>query len=113
MAQVTGQVAGVTGRVQVEATADGPSTILLSTLDHPEWEATLVGPDGPRLVPIRRAFGNGRGGGWQAVDLPGPGRWRLGLVYRGRDVYLGLRVSALAWAAWLAAFGYATMRRHR
>ena len=103
----------VPGRVQVEATADGPSTILLSTLDHPEWEATLVGPDGPRLVPIRRAFGNGRGGGWQAVDLPGPGRWRLGLVYRGRDVYLGLRVSALAWAAWLAAFGYATMRRHR
>ena len=100
-------------RVRVEATADGPSAILVSSLSHPGWRATLDGPGGPRPVPIRRAFGDERGGGWQAVDLPGPGRWRLDLTYPGLEVYWGLAVSAVAWALWLVAFGSAIMRRVR
>ena len=39
-----------------------------------------------------------------AMVVPGPGRWTLALRYRGRDVAIGLAVSALAWSCWLLSW---------
>ena len=82
--------------VAITATAEGPAVLLIARLDHPEWRASLIGPDGAanpaRIVRVL--------GGWQAVRLPGAGRWFVRLDYRGGPERWGLALSALAWAGW-------------
>ena len=66
--------------------------VVVSVLADPEWGAHWS--DG-RSDRIARAFG-----GWMAVRAKEAGG-TLRLAYRGRDVRLGLAVSALAWLAML------------
>lgn len=93
-------------RVEISISVNGPGFVVLSQLDYPEWRATLTGPDGPQTVPIRRVFGRKGGGAWQAVEIPSTGSWSLRLDYDGRDVLLGLMISALAWPLVVLAFAW-------
>jgi hypothetical protein len=77
---------------------------VISELADPEWEAVWTGPVGDRPAVLSRAFGAPGKGAWQAVAVPGPGRWTLRMMYRGRDVTVGLAVSATAAA--LGALAY-------
>jgi hypothetical protein len=99
--------------VSVDLDADGPGMVIFSQLDDPEWRAVLRGPAGAESVPIRRVFASGgpEQGGWQGVRVPGPGRWTVELVYRGRAAMSGLAVSAVAWVAWLVAYWSLVPRR--
>jgi hypothetical protein len=88
----------------LEFHTDGPSLIVLSELADPEWQATLSGPGGERVGPVNRAFGRPNSGAWQAVQIPESGDWSLRLTYRGRDVYIGLGVSAVAFLVFAVLF---------
>jgi hypothetical protein len=91
----------------------GPNLVVVSNLYDPQWAARWVGGDGAaRPAEVAPAFA-GRSGGWQAVRVPGPGRWRLLLEYDARAERLGLAASAVAWAAWLAAWSWPRRRRAR
>ncbi len=80
-------------RVHTEASA----MILISQLADPEWQAVWRGLEGERVGTITRAFGRANQGAWQLVQVPGPGDWTLRISYRGRDVYVGLIISAISW----------------
>jgi len=92
---------GEPGAASVALTTEGPALVLISQLADPQWEAVWTGPGGDRPALVRRAFGQPGRGAWQAVEVPGPGRWTLRLRYRASDVLTGLVVSALAAAAGL------------
>ena len=77
--------------------ADRPSLLVLSQLADPEWQAFLVRSE--ETVPCEPlpAFRGPDGGAWQAIRIPEAGDWSVRMVYRGRDVYQGLAISAVAW----------------
>src|SRR5262249_30880030 len=91
--------------LEVEVRVQGPAAVVISQLADPEWQALLRGPRGDRPAVIERVFG-----GWQAVGVPGPGHWRLVLRYRGRDVAIGLAISAVAWSCWLLTWPWPRRR---
>lgn len=95
-------------RVEIAVEADGPSVVIVAQLADPAWRATWVGPDGQqRPAEIAPAFALKRQGprpeekGWQAVTVPGPGRWTLRMEYDDRAVSAGLAVSGVSWLVWL------------
>ena len=71
--------------------AGGPGSLVLAQLDYPRWRATVGG----KVSPIARAFG-----GWQAVPIPGAGRWEVEFRYDASRDWACLAVSGLAWGAW-------------
>ncbi|HWE38535.1 MAG TPA: hypothetical protein VG406_18335 [Isosphaeraceae bacterium] len=91
--------------LEVTVVADRPCWVLVTQLDDGDWRAEWRGEGRSSPAPIETVFG-----GWQAVRLPEPGHWTLRLSYRGRAVWQGLAVSALAWACWVV-FGVVLWRR--
>ena len=93
-------------RLELDVRAEGPAVVIVSQLAHPQWRAHWSGQGGVNAAPIARVFGGRRPweGAWQAVEVPGPGAWTLGMGYDDRDVRTGLAVSAAAWASGLAAY---------
>jgi hypothetical protein len=85
--------------LEIFVEAEEPGVVLITQLDHPEWSGRWSGPDGERPASIVRAYG-----GWQAVEIPGKGPWTLHLEYLGRDVWTGLKASAIAWTIGVLAF---------
>ncbi len=100
-------------RVEVEVPDVGEGYVLLTQLDDPEWRAVWRGPSGERPATIVRLFVNESGAGWQGVRVPGPGRWTLRLVYRGRAAAEGLAVSGVAWLGWFLAYWWVAKRQTR
>jgi hypothetical protein len=90
-------------RLEIAINTDGPAIVLITQLDDPEWHARLIGPDGERSTRVDRLFGD-RLAGWQGVDIPRSGRWRLILTYQGRGALRGLAISVVAWSAWVLAY---------
>ncbi len=90
----------------VEA-GDLPAAIVLTQLAHPDWKGTWRGPEGSQEASIVRVLG-----GWQGVQVPGPGTWTLQLRYDGQSVRIGLALSALAWLLWCLGFFW-TVRQGR
>jgi hypothetical protein len=97
-------------RVEIAVEADGPAVLIVAQLADPAWRATWVGPDGPRPAAIVPAFALPRQGarpeekGWQAVAVPGAGRWTLRLDYDDRAVAASLVVSGVSWLVWPLGF---------
>jgi hypothetical protein len=91
-------------RVTLEVEADGAGFVLITQLDDPNWEGTWSGPAGERPAALVRLFGNAQGAGWQATQVPGPGRWTLRLAYRPRSATRGLAASLVAWCLWAMAY---------
>jgi hypothetical protein len=89
-------------RVTVEAT--GPAAVVLSQLADPQWQGSWIGPGGERPATIVPVFARPGERGWQALTVPGPGRWTLQLEYRARDVQEGLIVSGLSFLIGLGVF---------
>jgi len=90
--------------LEVILTAKGADTALVSVLFDTEWRGRWVDPWGnEQPATLCRVFARppSAPGGWIAATAPGSGIWTLRLDYRGRDVQVGLGVSALAWLAWL------------
>jgi hypothetical protein len=92
--------------LEVTVIADRPGWVLVTQLDDGDWRAEWARDGRSERAPIATVFG-----GWQAVPLPEPGRWMLRLSYRGRAVWQGLSVSALAWVAWVAVGAVLWRRR--
>jgi len=78
--------------LEVDLPGGRPGWIVLSVRFDPEWHATWG--DG-RPAEVVTAFG-----GWMAVRAPATAG-TLRLAYRGRDVRIGLGISAAAWLAML------------
>jgi hypothetical protein len=95
--------------VRVELETGEPGVIILSRLHDPLWRATLERGGIRQTATVDRVFGTRGAGAWQAITLPGAGRWTVDLVYSGSDVWLGLAVSGAAWVIWGALF----WRAHR
>jgi hypothetical protein len=74
-----------------------PSILVLSQLADPEWQAVLERNGQTTVCEPLPAFPGPDGGAWQAIRIPEAGEWSVRMVYRGRDVYQGLAISALAW----------------
>jgi hypothetical protein len=95
----------------ISVTAEGRAWVLVSQLADPQWRARwldLTGPwaNEPEILPTFRK--SVEAGGWQRIEVPGPGRWRLRLEYDTSDIAFGLAVSTVAWTAWMmAAFSIA------
>ena len=84
-------------RLDVTVEAGGPAALVVTQLADPQWQARWIGPDGrERPAAIVPVFVRPGEHGWQAVTLPGPGRWTLQMEYVARDVQLGLIVSGLS-----------------
>jgi hypothetical protein len=78
--------------------------LIVSQLADPQWKAELIGPDRRRAMPapILSTFRKANEpGGWQRVDIPGPGRWTLRLEYEAHDIAHGLAISTMAWIVWI------------
>ncbi len=78
--------------------------VIVSQLADPQWQARWIGLDGqgeydgPILPTFRKG---GEPGGWQRVEVPGPGRWTLRLNYDAHDVAEGMAISIIAWVSWI------------
>ena len=92
-------------RLVINVTAEGPSLVVISELADAEWRAEWLGLRS-RVGPptIERAFGRANQGAWQAVKVPEAGEWTLRIVYQGRDVSLGLMISGISGALFVALF---------
>ncbi|HKM53738.1 MAG TPA: hypothetical protein VJY33_10030 [Isosphaeraceae bacterium] len=91
--------------LDIEIEAEEPGWVIITQLADPQWQARWVDEAGEelpaRILPsFLRKLSDG---GWQRVELPGPGRWSLHMEYVARDVRDGLAISALAWALWCLA----------
>jgi hypothetical protein len=99
--------------LEVALDADAPGCVIISQLADPQWKGRWTGRDGQAEAPadIRPTFRREEsGGGWQRVEVPGPGRWILHLDYVARDVFMGLVTSAAAWLIWIATLAFAVVR---
>jgi hypothetical protein len=78
------------------------SWVIVTQLHDPGWCGEWVDPDGTRAATVVPAFRTlpASSGGWQAIKVPGPGRWTLRLWYEGRAAWRGLAASGVAWAVW-------------
>lgn len=81
---------------QLVVRATGPAILVIAMLADPQWRLSVKGPSTIRNATPLRAFGRANQGAWQAVVIPGAGRWVIQLHYEGSDVLLGASVSALA-----------------
>jgi hypothetical protein len=101
--------------LSVEIEAEEPGWVIISQLADPQWQARWADEAGEelpaRILPtfLRKPSD----GGWQRVELPGPGRWTLHIEYIAKDVRDGLAISALAWALWCPAAVLAAIRSLR
>jgi hypothetical protein len=91
-------------QLEIDVKAEGPALVLVSQLADPQWQAHWQGPAGTQPATIAPVLRRAGPGGWQAVKVPGPGRWTLRLEYSARDVRDGLAVSGVAWVLGFAAF---------
>ena len=91
--------------LNIEIEAEEPGWVIITQLADPQWQARWVDEAGEelpaRILPtfLRKPSD----GGWQRVELPGPGHWRLHVDYVAKDVRDGLAISAVAWALWSLA----------
>jgi hypothetical protein len=84
-------------RLEVDVEAGGPAAVIVAQLSDPQWQARWIDPGrGEQQAPVRPVFTDRSGYGWQAVDVPGPGRWTLRLEYVARDVQAGLIISGVS-----------------
>ena len=97
--------------MEVVGRATGPGFVILSVLDDPEWRVADLG--GAATETIHRVFATPSGGAWQSVRIRAAGPIRLEWTYRGTAARTGLKLSAIAWAAWLAAMSVAWRRGRR
>jgi hypothetical protein len=82
---------------ELSVDTEQPSLVVLSELADPQWQPVWSDTSGEsRPAIVERAFGLPNQGAWQAVRVPGPGRWTLRLEYNARDVYEGLFMSGVA-----------------
>jgi hypothetical protein len=81
-----------------------PSILVLSQLADPEWQAILERNGQTTICEPFPAFPGPDGGAWQAIRIPEAGEWSVRMVYRGRDVYQGLAISAIAWVIFASAW---------
>jgi hypothetical protein len=91
---------------QLELTLEsrGPAVVVLSQLADPQWRGRWLGTSGTRPAAIAQGFARPHELGWQAVTVPGPGRWTLRMEYQARDVQVGLIVSGLSFLIGLGIF---------
>jgi hypothetical protein len=96
---------------RLEATIDarGPGILIVAQLADPQWKAKWTGPSETQAAEVRRVFEGPLEVGWQAIDVPGPGRWTLQMEYDARDVRQGLAISTAAWLFW--ALGWVVARQ--
>ena len=86
--------------VEVKVFDANRSMVILSTTFDPEWRGWwLDESEARRPAAVVRVLG-----GWQGVEVPGPGKWTLHLEYPGRAVWLGLAIASTAWSFWLMGF---------
>ncbi len=93
--------------LNVEIDGQGPGVVILSVRHDPEWRA-FWNDDAP--AEILPAFG-----GWMAVKVPKTtsGPQTLHLAYRGRDVTIGLAISAASLLASGIVIGFGKGRERR
>jgi hypothetical protein len=91
-------------RLEVTVEAVDRAAVIVSQLADPQWQARWVGNGGAKPAVIVPVFAGRGEHGWQAVELPGPGRWTLHLEYVASDVRIGLMASGLSWLAAVLIF---------
>jgi hypothetical protein len=83
--------------VEVEAEAGDLMALIITQLADPRWRGWWIGPDGAEHpAPIVPVYALADEWGWQAVKVPGTGRWTLHLEYADPTVTLGLILSGVS-----------------
>jgi hypothetical protein len=80
-----------------------PGWVVISQLHDPQWKARWIGMEGQGEydTPILPAFQDkDEPGGWQRVEVPGEGFWKLHLEYEPRAAAEGAAISTIAWTGW-------------
>jgi hypothetical protein len=93
-------------RLELEVESAGPAAVIVTQLADPQWQARWSGSQGDRPARIVPVFAGRGEHGWQALTVPGPGRWTLHLEYVARDVQFGLIVSGLSFLVFTATWAF-------
>jgi hypothetical protein len=94
-------------RMQIEVSSMGPGMLIVSELAYPGWEATINWPDG-RSVPAQTLVTEA---GCLLVRITMLGEYRVELSYRSRPFEIGLAISSVGVAVWVAAIFFASAGR--
>lgn len=86
---------GPTGGSRVAASADGRDVLVFSRTYDPQWQPNLQTALLGTTVAIEPVAG-----GWQAIRLPGPGRWEVDLRYEPRAERAGQTLGFLSLMGW-------------
>jgi hypothetical protein len=79
-------------------------SVIVSQLYDPQWQARWVGLEGQGVRDRRvlAAFAKrGEPGGWQRVNVPGSGAWKLELTYEAHDAAQGMAISIISGLCWI------------
>ena len=96
-------------QVQVVASCDGPSLVLLADQFYPGWTASITRPGvAPRPVHVERAWDR-----FRLVRLPDSGNWTVSFRFNSKSHHVGRLISLYALAAWLVLAAYCRVTRRR
>jgi hypothetical protein len=91
----------------IQEIANGHELWLIAQWADPSWQAQISNNQGQwQPAPIISLAG-----GWQAVEVPGPGQWRLELTYKPASATLGMRISAISWTIFIIGMLYLKLFR--
>ena len=99
------------GRLEIDVQGSGGDVVVVSQLADPQWRAQWVGEQRVSTALVLPALRGPGEGGWQAIEVPEPGRWTLRLEYDARDAREGLAVSAVSWLVLIGALVVSSRRR--
>ncbi len=94
----------------VDLATDQAGWVIVSQLDDPGWSARWTSGQKTQPAWVHPAFGTRRGGAWQAVQAPGPGRWTLQLTYASRPARIRMIMSAGGWLLAIAVIAWPSKR---
>ena len=84
--------------LKIQRQTDSAEYWMISQWADPSWQAELINENGKAIsspiIPLA--------GGWQAIKIPGPGRWTLGLSYKSAQFSRLLFFSGAGWCAAVA-----------
>jgi hypothetical protein len=83
----------------LEVTVDGPSTLVVTDLFYPGWEATVTDAEGKKRAALLKMFD-----AWRGVKLDKPGTYHVEMRYRCHPLRQGATIGAALIAVWIVVW---------